>query len=85
MKWWKWWSWDDDNDDDVVTFVYDNDLYDDNDDDITFVYKNDLYDDSDDDIPLVYDNDHTGVRQKAWRGRGVNVETRGNLATGFVK
>ena len=27
MKWWKWWSWDDDNYDDVVTFVYNNDLY----------------------------------------------------------
>ena len=66
----KWWKW----------WSWD----DDNDDDVvTFVYNNG--DDNDDDITFVCDNDHTGVRQKAWRGRGVNVETRGNLATGFVK
>ena len=50
---------------------------------LLLVYNNG--DDNDDDITFVCDNDHTGVRQKAWRGRGVNVETRGNLATGFVK
>ena len=67
----------------MLLLVYNNG--DDNDDDITFVYNNDLHYDNDEDITFVYDNDHAGVRQKAWRGRGVNVETRGNLATGFVK